>query len=223
MEVVRLKKQFAVLGLGHFGGSLVKEFYEMGVEVLAVDRDEEKVNYYSQFSTHAVVANTIDEKILKQIGIKNVDHVFVSLGEDIEASILTTLLLKELGVKQVWAKAINTYHQKVLDKIGADRVIHPERDMAKRIAHHIISEKIIDFIELSKEYSIVEIIASEKLHNKTLGELSVLSKFKCNIVGIQAEEEMKISPTPSEIINKGDILIVIGRNTDLSRFEEEGV
>ena len=219
-----VKKQFAVLGLGHFGGHLVKEFHEMEVEVLAVDKDLEKVNYYSQFATHAVHANSIDEETLKQIGIKNVDHVFVSLGEDIEASILTTLLLKELGVNQVWVKAINKQHQKVLDKIGADRVIHPERDMAKRIAHHIVSEKIIDFIELSKEYSIVEIIASQKLHNHTMKELSVLSKFNCNIVGIQSKnDEIKISPTPDEIINKGDILIVIGRNKDLNRFEEEGV
>ncbi|MFC4321662.1 potassium channel family protein [Litchfieldia salsa] len=218
-----MRKQFAVLGLGHFGGSLVKEFYEMGVEVLAVDKDEEKVNTYAQFSTHAVLANTMDENILKQIGIKNVDHVFVSLGENIESSILTTLLLKELGVKQVWVKAINTYHQKVLEKIGADRVIHPERDMAKRIAHHIVSEKLVDYIELSKEYSIVEIIASDKIHNKTLEELSISHKFGCNIVGIQTNEEIKISPKPDEIINKGDILIMIGKNTDLTRFEEIGV
>ncbi|WP_078550431.1 potassium channel family protein [Litchfieldia alkalitelluris] len=218
-----MRKQFAVLGLGHFGGNLVKEFHEMGVEVLAVDKNEEKVNLYSQYSTHAVVANTIDENTLKQIGIKNVDHVFVSLGENIEASILTTLLLKELGVKQVWVKAINSYHQKVLDKIGADKVIHPERDMAKRIAHHIISEKMIDYIEISKDYSIVEIIATEKVHNKTLEQLSVSHKYGCNIVGIQTNEDVKISPTPDEVINKGDILIMIGRNRDLTRFEEDGV
>ncbi len=216
-----MRKQFAVLGLGHFGGNLVKEFYEMGVEVLAVDKDEEKINMYSQYSTHAVLANTIDENMLKQIGIKNVDHVFVSLGENIEASILTTLLLKELGVKQVWVKAINQYHQKVLDKIGADRVIHPERDMAKRIAHHIVSEKMIDYIELSKEYSIVEIIASEKLHNQTLEDINNSHHFRCNIVGIQTTTDMKISPKPSEVIHKGDILIVIGKNNDLTRFEEE--
>jgi trk system potassium uptake protein len=218
-----VKKQFAVLGLGRFGGNLVKEFHEFGIDVLAVDKDPDKVDMFSQYATHTVQANAVDEKALKHLGIRNFDHVFVSFGDDIEASILTTLLLKELGVKQVWAKAQNKHHQKVLEKLGVDRVIQPERDIARRIAHHIVSEKIIDYIELSKDHSIVEIAASNKIHGKSLMELDVRAKFGCHIVAIQRGDNMIVAPAAEDKIFKGDILIVIGNNTDLNRFEEEGV
>ncbi|KEZ47918.1 potassium channel family protein [Metabacillus indicus] len=218
-----MRKQFAVFGLGRFGGSLVKEFHEMGIEVLAVDKDDEKVQYYSQYATLAVQANAIDEATLKQLGVRNVDHAFVSFGDDIEGSILTTLLLKEMKIPQVWAKAQNDYHHKVLDKIGADKVIHPERDMAKRIAHYIFSEKMVDYIELSKDYSMAELLATSKIHRKTLIDLDIRSRYGCNIVGIQREEEIIVSPPAEEFIKSGDILLVIGRNKDISRFEEEGM
>lgn len=216
-------KQIAVLGLGRFGGSLVKEFNELGLDTMAVDKSIDKVNEYSHYATHTIQADTLDESTLKQLGIRNFDLVVVSFGEDIEASILTTLHLKELGIKQVWAKAQNDYHHKVLEKIGADRIIHPERDMAKRVAHHIASEKIIDFIELSKEHSIVEIVASEKLHNQTLLELDIRAKYGCSIVGIQRNEDVIVAPLAEEVLHKGDVLIVIGHNRDLNRFEDKGV
>ncbi|MFE8702927.1 potassium channel family protein [Cytobacillus sp. FJAT-54145] len=218
-----MKKQFAVIGLGRFGGSMVEELSEMGIDVLAIDRDQDKVDKYAHYATHAVQANAINESVLKQLGIKNMDHVIVSFGEDIEASILTTLLLKELGVKQVWVKASNEYHQRVLDKIGADKVIHPERDMAKRIAHHVVSEKLIDYIELSKNHSIVEIAATKKLHQKTIIELDIRANFGCNIIGIQRGSDIIVSPTATDMVYEGDILIVIGHNKDLHRFEEVGV
>lgn len=218
-----MKKQFAVFGLGRFGGSLVKEFYDLGVDVLAIDKDEAKVNAISDYATHAVQANAIDELTLKHLGIRNFDHVFVSFGDDLEASILTSLLLKEFGIKQVWVKAQTDYHHKVLEKIGVDRIIHPERDMATRIAHHIISEKIVDYIELSDDYSIVEIVASDKLHNQSLLDLDVRAKFGCHIIGINRKNEMRVAPSAEEKIKKDDILIVIGHNTDINRFEAEGV
>lgn len=216
-------KQVAVLGLGRFGGSLIKEFYKTGIETLAVDKSIDLVNDFSTYATHAVQANSFDEATLKQLGLRNFDLVVVSFGDNIEASILATLHLKEIGVKQVWAKAQNDYHHKVLDKIGADRIIHPERDMAKRIAHNIASDKIIDFIELSKDHSIVELVASQKLHDKTLVELDIRARYGCSVVGIQRGEEVKVAPLAEIRIQKGDILIVIGHNRDLNRFEEEGV
>lgn len=218
-----MKKQYAVFGLGRFGGSLVKEFYELGVEVLAIDVDQEKVDQYAQFVTYAVQINGIDEAAIKQAGMKNIDHAFVSFGENIESSILTSLLLKEMGIPQVWAKAHNDYHAKVLDKIGVNRVIHPERDMAKRIAHHIVSEKMIDYIELSEDYSMVEIVASDKIHNKSLLDLNIRAKYGCNIVGIQRGKEIIVSPPAEEVIFKGDVLIVMGRNKGIGRFERHGV
>jgi trk system potassium uptake protein len=218
-----MKKQYAVLGLGRFGGSLVKEFSKMNVDVIAIDKDPEKIRIYAEYATHCVQANAINEDVLKEIGIKNMDHAFVSFGDDLEASILTALLLKDIGIPKVWAKAQNNYHHKVLTKIGVDRIIHPERDMAKRIAHHIVSDKMIDFIELSKDYSIVEIYASPKIHQKSLVELDIRAKYGCNIVGIQRESGIIVSPAAEELIFKDDILIVMGHNYDINRFEKEGV
>jgi trk system potassium uptake protein TrkA len=134
-----MKKQYAVIGLGRFGGSICEALLSHGVEVLAIDRSEERVNKFAGKATYAVVADATDEATLKNLGIRNFDHVIVSIGEDIQASILTTLILVEQGVKNVTAKAQNDYHGKVLNKIGAHMVVHPERDMGVRIAHNIIS------------------------------------------------------------------------------------
>ncbi|NKE04063.1 MULTISPECIES: potassium channel family protein [Mesobacillus] len=218
-----MRKLFAVIGLGRFGGSLVEEFHHLGFEVLAVDVNEERVNRYSKFATHAVVANAISESNLKSLGLKNFDLVIVSFGGNIEASILTTLLLKDLGVKQVWVKALSENHQKVLVKIGADRVIHPEREMAKRIAHHVTSDKIIDFIELSKNHSIAEIVSTKKVTDKTLNELNVSANYGCTIIGIQRGEEFIVSPSAEEVICTDDILIVLGNNNEIHAFEDKGV
>ncbi|UTE76845.1 MULTISPECIES: TrkA family potassium uptake protein [unclassified Rossellomorea] len=218
-----MKKQFAVIGLGRFGGNLVMELSELGVEVLAIDRSEEVIERFSSIATHAVQANAMEESVLRQLGLRNFDHVIVSFGENIEASILTTLQLKELGVKEVWVKASNVYHQKVLDKIGADKVIHPERDMAKRIAHHVTSEKIIDYIELSNEHSIIEVVATKKVAGKTLVDLDIRARYGCNIIAIQRNGEILVSPPADELVQDRDMLIVIGHKRDLHRFEKEGV
>ncbi|WEG12078.1 TrkA family potassium uptake protein [Pullulanibacillus sp. KACC 23026] len=215
--------QFAVFGLGRFGGSLVTELSNHGVEVLAVDNDLEKVEEYAQIATHALQANTIEEHVLKSIGIRNFDYVIVSFGDNLQESILTTLLLKEMGVKKVWVKAQNDYHHRVLEKIGADRIIHPERDMAKRIAHHIVSDKILDFIELSNEFSIAEIRATTKVANHTLTELDTRAKFGCNIVAIKNPQQIIVSPSADQQIQEDDILVVIGHNKDIERFEKLGV
>lgn len=218
-----MKKQFAVIGLGRFGGSVCKELYTMGHEVLAIDTNDDRVNDFTRYSTHSVVANATDENVLKSLGIRNFEHVIVAIGDNIQASILCTLLLKELNVKQVWVKAQNQYHHKVLEKIGADRIIHPEQDMGVRIAHYLVSEKIIDYIELSPEYSIVELIATEKVANHTIAELDVRAKYGCTILGIKNGEDVLISPTPDHKIKNNDILIIIGHNRDLKRFENEAL
>lgn len=218
-----MKKQFAVVGLGRFGGSVCKELYSMGHEVLAIDINEERVNDYVAYSTHAVIANATDENVLLSLGIRNFEHVIVAIGDNIQASILCTMLLKELNVKQVWVKAQSDYHHKVLEKIGADRVIHPEYDMGVRVANYILSEKIIDYIELSPEYSIVELMATYKVTNRTIAGLDIRAQYGCTILAIKRGEEVNIGPTPDEIIIERDILILIGDNKDLKRFEDEGL
>ncbi|WP_332697674.1 potassium channel family protein [Halalkalibacter lacteus] len=217
------KKQFAVIGLGRFGGSICKELYNMGHQVLAIDVRDEKVNEFAPFATHAVIANTTDEKALQSLGIGNFEYVIVAIGDDIQTSILTTLLLKEMNVPNVWVKAQNSYHHKVLEKIGADRIIHPEQDMGIRIAQHLTSEKIVDYIELSEEYSIVELLATSKIHNKSLVDLNVRAKYGCTILAIKRGETVHVSPVPNEVIYEKDLLIVIGHKNDLKRFEEDGM
>lgn len=213
------KKQFVVFGLGRFGGSLVKELFEQGADVMAVDINESRVKEYSQYATYSVCANGIDEQAVKSMGISNFDYAFVSFGNNIEQSILTSLILIELGVPNVIAKAQNDYHQKVLEKIGVHRIIHPEKDMAKRLARYYISDKIIDYIELAKDFSMVELVATKKISNKTIMQLNVRAKYGCNIVGIQRGNNMIVSPSANEKVLENDILIVIGKNDDIKAFE----
>lgn len=163
-----MKKEYAVIGLGRFGGSICKALSEEGLEVMAMDMNEDRVNEYAKIASHAVIGDSTDENVLKNLGIRNFDHVIVAIGENIQASILTTIMLKELGVKMVTVKAQNDYHEKVLNKIGADRIVHPERDMGRRIAHKIISNNVLDYLELSDEYSLIEIVANSRLAGHSL-------------------------------------------------------
>ncbi|UCZ53452.1 TrkA family potassium uptake protein [Bacillus shivajii] len=217
------KNQFAIIGLGRFGGSVCKELIKLGHEVLVMDNREHKVNEYANIATHSVVADSTDEKTLKSLGIRNFDYVIVSIGDDIQASILTTLVLKELEISQVWVKAKNDYHHKVLAKIGADMIVHPEKDMGRRIAQQLSDEKVIDYIELSDRYSIVELIATTKLRGKTLIDLDIRAKFGVTILAVKKGEEMDISPMPDTKIDEGDLLIVIGENKDIKRFEDQAM
>ncbi|MDQ0217256.1 TrkA family potassium uptake protein [Peribacillus cavernae] len=216
-----MKKEFAVIGLGRFGGSICRTLAEEGMEVLAIDMDEDRVNEFAMIASHAVVGDTTDETVLRSLGIRNFDHVIVAIGENIQASILTTLMLKELGVDNITVKAQNDYHEKVLRKIGADHVVHPERDMGRRIAHNIVSNNVLDYLELSDEHSIVEIVASDKMDGRSIIDMDVRARYGINIVAIKSGNEIIVSPQANDLIKKGDILIVIGADTDINRFEKK--
>ncbi|MFD2639709.1 potassium channel family protein [Piscibacillus salipiscarius] len=215
-----MSKLYGVIGLGRFGGSICKELSKEGKEVLALDLDEDKVNEYKEIASDSVIADSTDEMALKELGFRNIDHVIVAIGDNIHASILTTLLLREIGVKRITVKAQNDYHEKILEKIGADDIVHPERDMGKRIAHSIISSNVLDYLELSDEYSVVEIKAGEKMQGKTLMELDIRAKFGCNVVAIKRGKEINVSPMANEKILYDDVLIIIGADKDISRFEK---
>ncbi len=214
-----MKKQFAVIGLGRFGGAICKKLSEEGAEVLAVDNDEDRVNEFSNIATHAVIADSTDEAVLKSLGLRNFDHVIVAIGDNIQASILTTLILKEMGVPKVTAKAQNDYHEKVLRKIGADQVIHPERDMGARIANNMTSTSVLDYLELSDKHSIVEVVAGHRMHGKNLIDLDVRAKYGVNIVAIKQGGHINVSPRADQAVQEGDILIVIGADVDIDRFK----
>ena len=143
----------------------------------------------------------------------------VAIGEDIQASILTTLILKEMGIPTIVVKAVNDLHGKVLKKIGADKVVYPERDMGQRVAHHLISSNIIDYIELSADYSIVEIKASAQMIGKSLKQLDIRAKYGCNVIAIKQNEQLIIPPSAEEPLRTDDILVIVGKNSNLQTFE----
>lgn len=218
-----MKKEFVVIGLGRFGGSIVRELTRLGADVMAIDSDPERVDDFAKIATEAVIADTTDEEVVKSLGIRNFEHVIVAIGEDIQASILTTLILKDLGVPQITVKATDDYHEKVLRKIGADHVVHPERDMGIRIANNIMTNNVLDYLELSDEHSIMEIRANEKIANHSLVDLDIRAKYGINIVGIKRGENIMISPSADEKILENDILLVIGADVDINRFVKKAM
>lgn len=214
-------KQFAVIGCGRFGSSVARTLYSLGYDVLAIDKNEDVIQSIAESVTHAVQADATDEASIKSLGIRNFDVVVVTIGSDIQSSILITLIVKELGVKYVIAKAQNDLHGKVLYKSGADRVVFPERDMGIRVAHNLVSSNILDYIELAPDYSIMEIAALEEWENKNLVEINMRRKYGINVMAIKHGSEINISPTEKDRIHKEDILVVVGNNKDLQKLERK--
>lgn len=212
------KQQYAVIGLGIFGNGVARKLYEAGQEVLGIDVNEERVEEAVLFVTHAVVADSTDEEALISIGIRNFDCVIVAIGNDMQSSILTVLLLKELGVKKVIAKSLSKRHGQVLDKVGADWITYPERDMGERVANHLLSPNVLNYIELSKEYNVEEVLLPPRMAEKSLRELDIRAKYKVSAIAIVRKGEIIISPLSNQIIHKGDLLVVIGSKKDLARF-----
>lgn len=212
-------KQFAVIGLGRFGSSVARTLAQAGAEVLAIDSEEERVQELAPIVTHAVQADATDEEALKALGVRNVDVAVVSIGQDMQASIMATLILKELGVKTIVAKALNDLHGKVLAKVGADRVVYPERDMGMRVAHSLISGNFLDYIELAPDYSIVELVAGPEFHHKTLRELGLRARYGINIMAIKRGEEIKVSPGAEDMILEGDVLVAMGEDRQLEKLQ----
>lgn len=214
-------RQFAVIGIGRFGASVAAKLYEMGYDVLAIDTSESRIDGIVDRVTHAVVADSTSETALKSLGISNFDVVIVAIGQDIQASILTTLVLKEMGVKQIVTKALTEQHGKVLQKIGADRIVFPERDMGIRVANNLAVTNVLDFIELSPDFSIVEFIATDEMVGKSLKELDLRARFGVNVLAIRtADKNISVSPSASDKIEAGDLLIMVGENTSLQRMGE---
>jgi trk system potassium uptake protein len=211
--------QFAVIGLGRFGSSLAKELIALGHEVLGVDKNAQIADEMSPCLTHTLVADTTDEEALRAIGIRNVDCVVVAIGDNIQASILTSILLKDLGVNKVVVKALSPLHGKVLQRIGVDRVIYPERDMGVRVANQLVSPNLLDYIELSKDYTIAELAVTRKLASHSLTELDTRAKYGCTIVAINREEKTVVAPSAEEVLKEGDVMVIIGTNEQIDRFE----
>lgn len=214
-----MSKQFVVIGCGRFGTSLALKLTELGAEVMVVDKSEEAIQNIADQVTHAVQADATDENSIKALGISNFDVAIITMGSNIQSSILITLMVKELGVKNIIAKAQTDLHAKVLFRIGADRVVFPEREMGIRIAKNLVSENILDYIELAPDYSIVEVIAVDQWIGKTLMELNMRANYGINVMAIKHDGDIDIAVQADTTIKKGNVLVVIGHNDDLKKIE----
>ncbi|HCW05570.1 MAG TPA: potassium transporter Trk [Clostridium sp.] len=213
------KTQYVVIGLGRFGTSVAKTLYSLGNDILAIDKEEDMVQEISESVTHAVQLDATDENSLRSIGIKNFDVAVVTIGSNIQASTMVTLLLKEMGVGYIVAKAQNELHAKVLYKIGADRVVLPEKDMGVRVAHNLLSANILDYIELSPDYSIAEMVVPKEWKGKSLKELDIRAKYGINGMAIKKGEKVKVAPAGEDSIEEGDIIVAIGSSDKLNKIE----
>lgn len=225
-----MKRQFAVIGLGRFGYRVAKTLAEMGAEVAAIDSDPERVEKVSDFVTLAYQMDATDEKALRSVGMQNVDVAVVSIGENIEASILVVMTLKEMGVKEIIAKGVTTIHGKVLEHIGVSKVVYPEAEMAVRLAHSLTTPNVMEQLTLSEDYSIEEISPPKSLIGKTLVETELRKKFGVTVMAIRRKvpgldekgestikEEWIVSPPPTSVITNMDELVIIGKNEDLKK------
>ncbi len=214
-----MKKQFVILGAGRFGSSVAIKLMDFGQEVMVVDSNEDTIQNLADKVTYAVQADVTDENAIRSLGIRNFDTAVVTIGSNIQASILATLMVKELGIKTIVAKAQTEMHAKVLYKIGADRVVFPEREMGIRVAKNLTSSNVMDFIELAPEYSIVEIAPLSEWIGKSIIELDLRGKHGFNVMAIRKGPDINISVMPTNVIESGDVLIVIGHNEDLKKVE----
>jgi trk system potassium uptake protein len=218
------KRQFAVIGLGRFGSAMARTLAELGHEVIGIDGDEEKVRHLADSISVALQLDATDEKALRAAGIQDVGCAVVSIGENIESSLLVVMLVREMGIERIVAKAVTPLHGRILEKLGVSRVIFPEREMAIRIAHSLVTPNVLDYIELSRDFSIVELPAPEEFVGRTLKQLELRPRYGLTLIAVKrkaadGKETTNISPSADEMIRNGDILALLGSNERLSQLD----
>ena len=213
-------KSYVVVGLGRFGSEVARQLRLQGCEVLAMDMSSELVQQVSPDVTHAVVADGRDKEVLKALGVRNFDCGIVAIGDDLAASVLATMNLKELGLSYVVCKAHDDTHRKVLEKLGADKVVIPEKEVADKLARSLTSHNVLDFIELSNDYGIVEINTPKEWIGKSLKELDVRARLGVNIIAIERNDKVSVSPRAEFELAKNDILVVLGDYDSLTMMQE---
>lgn len=214
-----MKKQYAVFGLGSFGESVAIELQKLGCEVVAIDANMERVEAIANQVSYAMKADIEDADFIRSLGTRNLDGVVVAASDNMEASIMATLVCKEIGVPYVMAKAKNELHATVLKKIGADSVIFPEKEMGMRVARNLMSANFMDWIALSPDYSLVETEVPEKWVGRTLLELDVRKTYDVIVVGIKMGDKVEVNPDPKELLKEGNVLILIGSNQALEAIQ----
>ena len=214
-------KQIAVLGLSRFGASVARALTNMGVEVMGVDKNPDKVADLAHDITHAVQADILDDDALDSLGLRYFDVVVLSI-KDVEISCIATMALKDHGAVKIVAQAGGEAHGKILERIGADKVIMPEKDMGIRLARSLSSNNLIDYMELSAKHSLMELEAIDEWVGRTLKQSNIRNRYKINVVAIRSGKVLRVAPGSDDIIHDGDVLVVIGENTDLERVNKLG-
>jgi trk system potassium uptake protein TrkA len=209
--------RYAVIGLGKFGATVVRSLYERGHEVVAIDRDRSRVQEVRDCSTQAIEANCTDQDTLRALGLQDADAVVVSLGEQMDASILVTLYLRELGLKEIVVKAVSEDHGKILHLIGATEIVHPERDTARRVARGLGLRSIVEYLPLASDSSLIEVQSPAEFVGKTLAELEIRKRYQVLVVAIKRGEGLLIATGGDERLVAGDILVLVGKDDDLDR------
>src|SRR4030043_2034533 len=214
-------KRVVVIGLGIFGFNIVKDLYENGLEVIAVDKNKEIVQKIRDFSTKAIVADGTDKEVIESLGIQPDDVVIISFGEDLSAATLITLHLKEMKVRTIIVKAPNEDHKHVLERVGATEVVIPERAMADKVAKSLISPNVLDYIPLSEDYTISELVPPASFFGKTIGELHLRSKQHIEVIAVREmmPERLTMVPRADFVIKDSDVLVVIGKEKDIQKIK----
>lgn len=213
-----MNKGFAVLGLGKFGMSVAVNLAKAGAEVLAVDLDEEKVHDIADIVTYSIKADVCDAEALASLGIGNLDCAVVAIADNLEASVMATILVKEMGVPYVLTKAQNEIHAKILEKVGADNVVFPEKEMGARVARNLTTGNFIDLFELTSNVSMVEMAVKTEWIGKSLRELNLRDRYGTNVIAIKKGDNLDVTPTPDEALIAGETIIITGANNDLKKL-----
>jgi trk system potassium uptake protein len=216
----RGRKQFVIFGIGRFGSALARKLCELGHEVLAVDSSEERVNAIAPYVTNAMQIAPNDEETMRSIGIRNFDAAVVAIGDDLHHSILMTIMCKEMGARYLITKASDAMHAKVLSRLGADRVVFPERDMGERLAFSIINPHVLDLINLKGDYVIANLDSPHAWMGKTLREVDVRRRFGVSVLALYRGGEMDMDVGAGTVLRDGDSLMVLGRRKDVDRVEK---
>ena len=213
-------KSYLVIGMGRFGSEVARQLYALGCEVLALDSQSELVQQVANDVTHAAVADARDKDVLKALGAKEFDCAIVAIGDSLADSVLATMNVKELGIPKVVCKAHDETHRQVLLKLGADQVVIPEQENAGRLARSLSSHNVLDYIELSEDYGIIEVPAPASWLGKSLKELNVRAKLGVNIIAIKSEGNINVSPSADYAIAQKDIMVVLGDSAALARVQK---
>jgi trk system potassium uptake protein TrkA len=213
-------KKVVVIGLGIFGFNIMKELYESGIDVIAIDKNKDAVQRARDYSTKAVVADGIDREVMEMIGVHEDDTVIISFGEDLAASTLITLHLRQMKVKNIIVKAPNEEHKLILEKVGATEVIIPEKEIAGKVAKSLISPNVLDYLPLSDDYMIFEMAPPNSFIGKTIAELQLRGKYHIEVIAIRdvLSDRLHMVPTADFVIKDGEVLVVVGKDKDIKKI-----